>query len=113
MPPPGPPAPALLRIYLDCNFCDTDYLKTEIKFVDYMRDRKDADVHVLVTSENTGAGGTAWTLKFIGLNTFEGQTHTVTFSTERNATNDDQRKEMARILKIGLVAYASGTPAIK
>jgi hypothetical protein len=111
----GPPTPQspLLRVYLDCNFCDTDFLKTEIKFVDYMRDRKDADVHVLVTSENTGAGGTAWTLKFIGLNTFEGQTHTVTFSTERNATNDDQRKEMARILKIGLVAYASGTPAIK
>jgi hypothetical protein len=111
----GPPTPQspLLRVYLDCNFCDTDFLKTEIKFVDYMRDRKDADVHVLVTSEGTGAGGTAWTLKFIGLNTFEGQTHTVTFATERNATGDDQRKEMARILKIGLVAYASGTPAIK
>jgi hypothetical protein len=111
--PPPPPQPALLRVYLDCNFCDSDFLKTEIKFVDYMRDRKDADVHVLVTSEGTGAGGTAWTLKFIGLNTFEGQTHTVTFATERNATDDDQRKEMARILKIGLVAYASGTPAIK
>ena len=112
-PPPSPPQAALLRIYLDCNFCDSEYLKTEIKFVDYMRDRKDADVHVLVTTQNTGAGGTAWTLKFIGLNTFDGQTHTMTFSTERTATNDDQRKEMARILKIGLVAYASGTPAIK
>lgn len=111
--PPPLPAPALLRVYLDCNFCDSEYLKTEIKFVDYMRDRKDADVHVLVTSENTGAGGTAWTLKFIGLNSFEGHTHTVTFSTERNASDDDQRKEMARILKVGLVAYASGTPAIK
>lgn len=110
---PPAPAPALLRIYLDCNFCDSEYLKTEIKFVDYMRDRKDADVHVLVTTENTGGGGTAWTLKFIGLNTFEGHTHTLTFSTERNATNDDQRKEIARVLKIGLVAYASGTPAIK
>lgn len=108
-----PPQAGLLRIFLDCNSCDSEFLKTEIKFVDYMRDRKDADLHVLVTTQNTGAGGTAWTLKFIGLNTFEGQTNTMTFSTERTATDDDERKDMARVLKIGLAAYAAGTPAIK
>lgn len=116
MPPglPGPPPQqALLRVYLDCDFCDTQYLKTEITFVEYMRDRKDADVHVLVTSQSTGGGGTAWTMKLIGLNSFQGHEHTVSFTTERNATNDTQRKEMARVLKVGLVAYASGTPAIK
>ena len=44
------PAPGPVRIFLDCNFfCDESYLKREITFVDYMRDRKDADVHLLVT----------------------------------------------------------------
>lgn len=115
--PPGrlvqpPPRSALLRIFLDCNRCDGEYLRTEITFVDYMRDRSDADVHVLITTEGTGGGGTSWVLKFIGQNTFAGHDHVVTFSTPQTATEDVQRKEMARILKIGLVAYAAGTPAI-
>lgn len=77
-----------------------------------MRDRTDADVHVLITTQSTGGGGTSWTLKFIGQNTHAGDQHVVTFTTPQSATNDVQRKELARVLKIGLVAYAAGTPAI-
>lgn len=105
-------APALLRVFLDCDRCDTTYLRTEITFVDYMRDRSDADVHVLVTTEGTGGGGTSWTMKFIGQNAHAGDEHVVTFTTAQTATSDIQRKEIARVLKIGLVAYAAGTPAI-
>ncbi|MBA2671194.1 MAG: hypothetical protein H0U67_12545, partial [Gemmatimonadetes bacterium] len=45
-----------LRIFLDCNGpgCDFDFFRTEITFVDYVRDRADADVHVLVTTQGTG-----------------------------------------------------------
>jgi hypothetical protein len=102
----------MLRVFLDCDRCDDEYLRTEITFVDYMRDRSDADVHVLITTEGTGGGGTSWTLKFIGQNAFAGQEHVVTFTTPQTATGDIERKELARVLKIGLVAYAAGTPAI-
>jgi hypothetical protein len=112
MPPAPPPAPALLRVFLDCDECDSTYLRTEITFVDYMRDRSDADVHLLVTTQSTGGGGTSWTLKYIGQNAHAGHDHVVTFTTPQSATSDTRRKEMARVLKIGLVAYASGTPAI-
>jgi len=43
------PAPAL-RVFLDGDMTGSDYIKTEIKFVEYVRDRKDADLHVLSTS---------------------------------------------------------------
>lgn len=112
MNPPAPPAPSLLRVFLDCDYCDTTYLRTEITFVDYMRDRSDADVHVLITTQGTGGGGTSWTMKFIGLNAYAGDEHDVKFTTPQSATSDIQRKELARVLKIGLVAYAAGTPAI-
>jgi hypothetical protein len=108
-----PPAPALLRIFLDCNRCDGEYMRQEITFVDYMRDRSDADVHALVTTESTGGGGTAWTVKFIGLGEYQGQDRTVTFSTKSTDTEDTQRKEVARILKIGLIGYTLGTPAVE
>ena len=102
----------MLRVFVDCDFCDMAHLRTEVTFVDYMRDRKDSDVHVLVTTESTGGGGIAWTLKFIGLGRFQGQERTLTFNTTQTATEDAQRKEFARIVKIGLISYAVDTAAM-
>src|SRR3954466_1797801 len=59
--------PEALRVFLDCAVCDFDYLRTEMTYVNYVRDRKDAEVHVLVTTEPTGGGGTAHTRHFCGL----------------------------------------------
>lgn len=57
-------------MFLDCNFgCDEEFVRREITFVDYVRDRRDADVHILLTTEGTG-GGTEYTIKFIGLGRF-------------------------------------------
>ncbi|MYD86469.1 MAG: hypothetical protein F4Y14_10020, partial [Acidobacteria bacterium] len=62
--PREPNGADLLRVFLDCGPCDDEYLRREIAFVNYVRDRRDAQVHVLVTRENTGGGGDAWTLDF-------------------------------------------------
>ena len=59
-----------LRVFLDCAQCDENYLRTEITFINYVRDRADADVHVLVTTQPTGGGGQEYTIKFIGLGRF-------------------------------------------
>ena len=34
--------PQALRVFLDCNRCDRDYLRREITFVNWVRDRRDA-----------------------------------------------------------------------
>jgi hypothetical protein len=100
-----------IRIFLDCNFfCDEDFLKREITFVDYMRDRRDADVHVLVTTQETGGGGTEYTLKFIGLGSFAGVEQTLKYSAPQTATADERRKGMAEVIKQGLVRYVSESP---
>ena len=103
-------APSRLRVFLDCRFeCDTEYLRQNIDFIDYVRDRGTFDVHVLVTTEGTGGGGTSWIVKFIGLDYFQNHDHTLAFNTLETATGDDRRKEFARIFKIGLVSYAAET----
>ena len=56
-----------LCVFLDCQGCDFDYLRTELPFVNYVRDRRDAQVHVLITREQTGGGGRAITIDFVGL----------------------------------------------
>jgi hypothetical protein len=103
----APPVP--LRVFLDCYECDTEYLRQNVLFVDYMRDRTDADLHVLVTTQGTGGGGTAWTVRVLGLGRFAGQDRTVTFTTPQDATSDERRQEFARRFKLGLAGYAADT----
>lgn len=45
------------KVFLDGARIDMDYIRTEITFVNYVRDRKEADVHVLITQQRTGGGG--------------------------------------------------------
>jgi hypothetical protein len=117
-PPPQPTQsaqasqPARLRVFLDCYECDLDYLRQNVGFIDYMRDRTDADLHVLVTTQSTGGGGRAWTLEVIGLGRFAGHDHVYQFSTPQTATSDDRRREFARMFKISLVDYSVDTAAM-
>ncbi len=107
----GPAHEGALRIFLDCRGeCDFDFLRTEITFVDYVRDRKDADVHVLVTTQPTGGGGREFTVKFIGLDRFAGREDTLRYVAAQTDTNDERRRGLAQVLKLGLVRYVADTP---
>src|SRR4030042_5239736 len=55
-----------LKVYIDCDFCDIEYIKTEITFVNYVRDRKEARVHVLISIQSTGSGGGEYKLTDLG-----------------------------------------------
>jgi hypothetical protein len=111
VPTAAPPA-GTLRVFVDCNsgFCDFDFFRREIGWVDYVRDRQDADVHVLVTTQRTGSGGTEFTLRFIGQRRFAGRSNTLGYTSAATATADEVRRGLVRILKAGLVPYAVDTP---
>ena len=103
-----------LKVFLDCKAntpCFSDYVKTEISYVDYVNVREAANVHVLVTSLGNGAGGREFTLKFVGLGEFRGVEDEVLFSTLPTDTEDLMRREFVRTLKLGLVRYALHTRA--
>jgi hypothetical protein len=100
-----------LRVFLDCQyFCDFDHLRTEITFVNWVRDRADAQVHVLVTRQTTGGGGSEFTLAFIGLEDFAGREDTLQYVSLATDVPDETRNGMARTLSLGLVRYAAQLP---
>jgi len=101
------PQPARLRLFLDCaTSCDRAYLRTEIRVVEWVSDRIASDVHVLATSMENGAGGDAYTLTFFGRGgALEGLTDLFTFRTAPDATDDEIRREFARVLRLGMVRY--------
>jgi hypothetical protein len=97
--------PIRLRVFLDCNFCDFDFMRTEIGFIDYVRDRQDAQVHILVTNQSTGGGGTEFTLHFIGQHELANLSDTLKYVSPTNASPDDLRHGLARLVRLGLVRY--------
>ena len=114
--PPAQPAStdARLKVFVDCpdTSCYLDYLRDEITFVEYVRDRKDADLHVLVTSVETGSGGLEYTLSFIGLQQLADRKRTMTMTIEQSDSEDRRRQRLATVLTIGLLDFvaARGLP---
>lgn len=103
-----------LNIYLDCDsHCDFDYIRTEIPYVNYVRDRKEAQLHVLITTQRTGSGGREHALSLIGQHHFAGLNDTLRYVSQQTDTDDTIRKGLVRVLKIGLVRYVSKTPFVE
>ena len=99
-----------VNVYLDCRSCDNSFIRTEITYVNYVRDRHQADVHILVTDQRTGSRGREFTLTFIGQNRFPGQHDTLIYISPESDTEDDQRRGMVRAISNGLFRYVLHTP---
>jgi hypothetical protein len=98
------------RVFIDCSSCDMDYVRQQVPYVNYVRDRFDAQVHVLITSQRTGSGGTEYTLVFLGREAFAGRNDTLRIAVTSTATEEEVRSALVRTLKIGLVPYVARTP---
>lgn len=100
------------NVYLDCErrICDKNYIRTEITFVNYMNDRQNADIHILITRQRTGSGGYEYTLSFIGLKENKGKDATLKYYSKSTDTEEEIRQGMVNILKQGLIPYVSDTP---
>ena len=108
----GAPANGSVAVYLDCRAsCDFSLIRTEITYVNWVRDREVADVHVLLTSQRAGAGGAQFTAAFLGVRQFTGRGDTLTFTTNPTTTGDEQRRGVTRMLALGLVQFVARTPA--
>ena len=107
------PDTAAIDVYLDCQntFCDQNYFRTEIVFVNWVLDRAAADVHLLVTGQQAGGGGRQMTFAFLGLRRFANDNLELSYASAGDATQDDVRRAMAEQFKLGLVRYAARTAA--
>ncbi|MFT6808592.1 MAG: hypothetical protein ACJA01_001818 [Saprospiraceae bacterium] len=46
-----------INVFLDCQTnCFTNFLRQEIQYINYVRDRQDADIYILATFQNASAG---------------------------------------------------------
>lgn len=99
-----------LRLYLDCDWgCDFTFLRSQVTYVNWVRDRRDAEVHILVTIQS-GGNSREYTFNFIGLERFEGVDQRLIHTSSFTDTDDERRRGIQRLLELGLVRYVLETP---
>lgn len=99
-----------IRVFMDCSSCDIDYIRREIPYINYVRDPKEADVHILITRQTTGSGGMEYQIALIGQKKYQGQDEKVTYASSPDATSDMIRLGYTRMIALGLMKYVADTP---
>jgi len=94
-----------INVYLDCRGCNGSYVRTEINFINFVRDQNDAEVHLLITLQQTGSGGWEHTLNFMGKGFIADKSHTMKFISPSSDTNDMMRQKLVRHVKLGLIYF--------
>ena len=101
-----------INVYLDCPGCDLNYVKNEIKFVNYANDPLRAQVHILVSSQTTGSSGVVHQLEFLGKEGFDDDKFTLKFQAEPTMTDLEKQQGLVHTLKLGLVPFIAQTPMV-
>jgi hypothetical protein len=99
------------RVFLDCRSpeCDQTYYRTEIPWVSWVRDQADADVYVIMTSQQTGAGGREYLLDLEGRGSNQDFAYGARY---RSSPTDTQRESLDGIaLTLGLALAQFATQA--
>jgi hypothetical protein len=99
-----------VKIFLDCNGCDMNYIRQEIPYINYVRDVREAQVYILETNQNAGSGGNQYTFTFQGQGAFKGMNDTLVFTSSPDQTGTIIREKRTNLLKMGLMRYVARTP---
>ena len=100
----------VLRVRLTCRGCDLEFLKTTIGFADFVEDAT-APADVDIVASGAELTNQPWRLTFEGLGRFAGRDRVLFLSTHSMGTATEIRRELARVLRLGLVEYATETAA--
>ncbi len=82
-----------IKVYLDCQGCDTDYFRSEAKFLNFVRDPSDADLHAFVRSINAGAGDN-FNFTYIAFDRLQHQHDTSQVFLESTLSSDERRSKL-------------------
>src|SRR5690625_5164762 len=98
-------------LYLDCQRCDYNYIRSQIDFVNLISEPDSADVHLKITDART-YGGREFTLDFRGTGRFEGLQDTLIYRSRDTESAHSERAGLVRYIRVGLVPFAARTEAL-
>ena len=99
------------RLFLQSEtWCDIEYIKSEILFVNYVREHKEADIHLIITAQTTASGGDEFTLSFEGKNEYADLDYNLKYVSSADATDDEIREVLTKKIEQVLIPFISRSP---
>lgn len=102
---------ALPLVFLDCQArgCDEDFLRTELTWMNFVRDRNRAMIHIIATSRSTASGGAELSVTFERTNVTPSEKDSLIAIIEQSATADQARRVLSRAVGQGMLRFIKGT----
>jgi hypothetical protein len=107
-----PDPETLINVFLDCRGCREGFIKSEIGFVNFVRDMADAEVHLIITNRRTASGGTQYQLSFLGYKSYADINQNLTYTSFDSDTYDEERNGLLKYVKLGLIPFLSEKDAL-
>jgi len=98
-----------LNVYMQAS----NHIRREITFINYVRDIKEAQLVILRSQQQTGAGGSKTTFLLEGQLDMDGKNDTIIYNASPDDTREQRRQGEIRTLKMGLMRYVLETPLSK
>lgn len=101
----------IIAVFLDF-FYHQQYVRETLTFVNYVRDRELADLHIMMTRHGGGTAGENYVMSFIGRRRFEGMNNVITYWAPGTNTTDETRRGLVEMIRMGLVPYLAATSMV-
>ena len=94
-----------LRVFLDGASESENYIKVKFWYIDYVRDQKQSQVHIIINSQPTASGGLQYSIRFLGHEKFENKNDTLHYIAKVENSNRENRDELTNVITMGLMPY--------
>ncbi len=99
-----------LRLYVDCSFCSQDYFRQHLPYLEYVRGRQLADVHLIASQWPTAARGREVQYELIGQGRFAGMKDSLRFVLPLGTSENERNEKLAAELQAALIPFLACTP---
>lgn len=96
-------------VFFDCDGrdCNSQYYRTEISWVDWVNVQEAADIHLIMASTTTGAGGREYQLDFLGGEEHPTYQDIMRYQSLPTDTDRERLDGIAHAIAIGMARFAS------
>jgi len=95
------------KVFVEGIRLDFDYMRRQMKFVDFVYDPADSDVHIIISHQINGGGGSVYSIMYNNLTYENLSNYTLTCSTTPGDTQEEVREKITETLTLGLMPYAN------
>ena len=95
------------KVFIEGIRLDMDYMRRNMRFVDFVNDPAVADVHIIIAGQTSGSGGRAYSMRFVNRTYENFSEYTITCTTAATDTQEENRKKITEALTLGLMPFVN------